>query len=559
MNFANNIKSIRKENQLSQEQLAEQLGVSRQSVSKWESGQSYPEMDKILLICKLFDCDINELMNDSIKEVHETRQSKSKTNKTIEDFFNFITRLVDMLMAMNWKQRIKCLLEQLLVAGVLALIGLLIAFVLNAVFNGLFSFLDYAWYYGLRSVLSSVFIIVAVVLGLTILLHIFKIRYLDYYEIVKPDLSKEEDENEEAVEAEEFGAEEDAAEEQEPAPRERKHKFLFSRNREKVIIRDPKHSGAKFLVSVMKAIVLFFKILLGFVGVFFTVSFVGFTALLIVSFLFAKTGLLFIGVFLFLAAVLAINFVTLHLIYNTLTSKKSRKNITALILIISLTVSGIGVGLTAIGCTQFDLIETPFASTKTEYTVSMRDDLYLQCYYVPIQYVETESDAVKIEVTHAEHIQAYFGEYENYIQVSAHNTGSLALLREWIQHINNKEINTYYFDYNGIEDVIVYSSKANIEKLKANDQLHISTEENIQSLYNEIEELLNQNAQLRSQLAEQGLIWGEAEPTSMKDFQEEDFTDTYDAETSITSEIFAEENTVIESTKTVTTMVNATE
>ncbi len=48
MNFANNIKAIRKENNLSQEQLAEKLGVSRQSVSKWESSQSYPEMDKIL-------------------------------------------------------------------------------------------------------------------------------------------------------------------------------------------------------------------------------------------------------------------------------------------------------------------------------------------------------------------------------------------------------------------------------------------------------------------------------------------------------------------------------
>ena len=43
MKLSDNIKFIRKENNLSQEQLAEQLGVSRQAVSKWESGQSYPE------------------------------------------------------------------------------------------------------------------------------------------------------------------------------------------------------------------------------------------------------------------------------------------------------------------------------------------------------------------------------------------------------------------------------------------------------------------------------------------------------------------------------------
>lgn len=42
MKLSDNIKFIRKENNLSQEQLAEQLGVSRQAVSKWESGQSYP-------------------------------------------------------------------------------------------------------------------------------------------------------------------------------------------------------------------------------------------------------------------------------------------------------------------------------------------------------------------------------------------------------------------------------------------------------------------------------------------------------------------------------------
>ena len=42
MNLADNLKKIRSDNKLSQEQLAEKLGVSRQSVSKWESGQAYP-------------------------------------------------------------------------------------------------------------------------------------------------------------------------------------------------------------------------------------------------------------------------------------------------------------------------------------------------------------------------------------------------------------------------------------------------------------------------------------------------------------------------------------
>ena len=47
MKLSDNLKRIRKENNLSQEQLAEKLGVSRQAVSKWESEQSYPEMDNM--------------------------------------------------------------------------------------------------------------------------------------------------------------------------------------------------------------------------------------------------------------------------------------------------------------------------------------------------------------------------------------------------------------------------------------------------------------------------------------------------------------------------------
>ena len=53
MKFGENLQKLRKEKGISQEQLAEQLGVTRQSVSKWESGASYPEMDKIVTICNM--------------------------------------------------------------------------------------------------------------------------------------------------------------------------------------------------------------------------------------------------------------------------------------------------------------------------------------------------------------------------------------------------------------------------------------------------------------------------------------------------------------------------
>lgn len=69
MKFGDNLKTLRKNKNLSQEQLAEKVNVTRQSVSKWETGEAYPEMNNILELCKIFHCKINELVNDSIIDV----------------------------------------------------------------------------------------------------------------------------------------------------------------------------------------------------------------------------------------------------------------------------------------------------------------------------------------------------------------------------------------------------------------------------------------------------------------------------------------------------------
>lgn len=69
MRFGENLRRIRKRNHLSQEELAEKVNVSRQSVSKWETGDAYPEMNNILELCKQFKCRINDLVNDAILDL----------------------------------------------------------------------------------------------------------------------------------------------------------------------------------------------------------------------------------------------------------------------------------------------------------------------------------------------------------------------------------------------------------------------------------------------------------------------------------------------------------
>ena len=63
MSISENLKQIRKEHHLSQEELAEQLDVSRQAVSKWEQGQGYPEVEKLLLLSSKLNISLDTLMS----------------------------------------------------------------------------------------------------------------------------------------------------------------------------------------------------------------------------------------------------------------------------------------------------------------------------------------------------------------------------------------------------------------------------------------------------------------------------------------------------------------
>ena len=68
MKFGDNLRKLRKSKKLSQEKLAEKVGVSRQSISKWECGESYPEMDNILTLCGIFHCKLNDLVHENITD-----------------------------------------------------------------------------------------------------------------------------------------------------------------------------------------------------------------------------------------------------------------------------------------------------------------------------------------------------------------------------------------------------------------------------------------------------------------------------------------------------------
>ena len=71
MNFASNLQTLRKTHgNLSQEALADKLDVSRQTVSKWESGAAYPEVDKLVALAEFFHCTLDQLLREDLNAGH---------------------------------------------------------------------------------------------------------------------------------------------------------------------------------------------------------------------------------------------------------------------------------------------------------------------------------------------------------------------------------------------------------------------------------------------------------------------------------------------------------
>ena len=104
MKFGDNLKLIRKNKNMSQELLAEKMNVSRQSVSKWENGEAYPEMNNILELCKIFHCKINDLIHtdmsdlasldeEIIMNVVKFNERKQKQVKTLSNVIALIGKI----------------------------------------------------------------------------------------------------------------------------------------------------------------------------------------------------------------------------------------------------------------------------------------------------------------------------------------------------------------------------------------------------------------------------------------------------------------------------------
>lgn len=89
MSFRDNLIHLRAANNMTQEQLAVLLGVSRQAVTKWESEKSYPEMDKLLKLCQIFNCTLDDLVQGDLTTNEPTQLPKVKPLTPPADVFDY--------------------------------------------------------------------------------------------------------------------------------------------------------------------------------------------------------------------------------------------------------------------------------------------------------------------------------------------------------------------------------------------------------------------------------------------------------------------------------------
>lgn len=466
-NFSDNIKIIRKEHNLSQEQLAEELGVSRQAISKWESGAAYPEMDKIITICKKYNCNIDDLLHSDIKEVKGEEETKKNINNYIEGFFQFVTDSVNMFIRMKFWSKMKFLFEQFVIALILMIGGKIIYGILTTIMShSLLGMIPVSIYSRIESFFEAIYILIAFVVAVVVMVRIFKNRYLDYYEEV---------------------VEEQKEEKTSRTAKNDNAKITF-KEESKIVVRNSKDSDYHLLRGLFKIFLFFVKlaVLQIEIGLCIALVFVGIG--LSLSFLVSKTGIFFLGCFFgCLSSGIALAAVII-LLFNFVFNRKSNKKLIIWSFVGSILVIGISIGMVMIGSLQFELVDEVKNPKTDEYVIEMNDSLLLRD-RENIEYIPEERENIRIEYVVDEHLTTnYTLNNDNVIQLYSYTENEWAYMKNILKDLNNKRI----YSNRDYETIRVYASAANLEKLHNNQTAYYDEqqrrEEEMNALREELEE-----------------------------------------------------------------------
>ncbi len=395
MNFATNLQKLRKKENMSQESLAERLDVTRQSVSKWESGATYPEMDKLIAICKIFNVDMDTLVNGDVSNNEKKEKETNINTKDLLDKFNILMKkIVCLFESMSFKEII-----EFLVTIFLLILVILIGTVPKDIIENLIgdSLLYDIAYIGptLDTIFSLIVDILYSIFSIVIFIYVLKIKYLDRIKI------KEETNKEIVVKEKEKRVEEV----------------------EKVIIKDDNSNS--FTKTLAKIIIYIIK--------FFIVCFLAAPLICIVVFavmlgflvLFVFKGLPLIGILLWTVSALIISVLCFEIPLNFVINHKNnyKKNMIALLTSLAIIIIGsIIFAFEFFSLTYIDELPSDVRTKEITEKLPMSNNLTTVGYYHnDIEYIvdDTLTNEIEVTVTYYDYLT------DQNIEIDIHNNNLL--------------------------------------------------------------------------------------------------------------------------------------
>ena len=450
MNFASNLQKLRKKENMSQESLAERLDVTRQSVSKWESGATYPEMDKLISICKIFNVDMDTLVNGDVDNKEKQDKESSINTKDILDKFNtLMKKIVCLFESMSFKEII-----EFLVTVFLLIIILLIGTVPKDIIENLIgtNLLYGITYVGptLNTIFRLIVDILYSVFAIVIFIYVLKIKYLDRIKI-------KEDSNKEIVVKEKEKRVEEV---------------------EKVIIKDnSSNSLTRTLANIIIYIVKFFVVC------FLAAPLICIVVLAVVLgflVLFVIKGIPLVGILLFTVAGLIISALCFEVPLNFVINHKNnykRVMISLLVSIIIIIIGSIIFAFEFFSLTYVDELPKDAKRKEITETLPMSNNLRTVGYYrSDIEFIEddTLSNTIEVTVTYYDYL------VDNNIEIDIHDNNLLIYedspkefsFKEALDKVSDdiKEGKVYNYDRLYDYKVTIKTSSDNINIIKSNNK-----------------------------------------------------------------------------------------
>lgn len=466
MKFGENLQKLRKEKGISQEQLAEQLGVTRQSVSKWESGNSYPEMDKIVAICNLFHCDMDVLINKDITEEREKKDASSVVKEIFSGVTNYVKKTIYLFEHKSLKDIIKMCVQVFIIICVILLFAIpfmLLKEIVVSLFytgNNWFSiFFAKFW--------NFIFNGGYAILAIATFLYIFKIKFLDNEEIIVEEVEDKTQNSEEV--SEDNSSKTDSSK---------------SSEKKKVKIIKVKKNDFSLLDLLVKAITVCLKCLF----VLFLIPVIIGTIMLLIGLVLLIVlifkGLFLAGTILLFLGGIVFAIVLIELMLDFIFNLKFSKRRIIITIISSIVVSSIGLGLSIwyfLNLNVINDVPNSFNTETHEEVYTMTDDflVHYDDYSFDTKFVEDNSltNQVRVRIdyyTIANDVSLERDKNEVYLNYNPVEGVNIKQITDSvINDLKNNEIHTY--DQLGSVSITITTSKTNIEKIKDNYQKYLDT------------------------------------------------------------------------------------